>query len=284
MRGLVSRIVVVDSGSTDATVDIARVHGAEVYMNSWINYANQFNWALDNCNIQEDWCLRIDADEYLSAELKKSIQERVCREQVSADIVGFSMKRIMIFMGRPMRWGGIGDLYMLRLFRTGHGRCEQRWMDEHIALEGGKTRRLKGRLIDHNLNNIGWWINKHNNYATREAIDLLSIRYRFEPQVAKRTLSDNPQAAYKRWLKEKIYVRLPGGVRAMMYFCWRFFFKLGILDGRQGLVFHFLQGLWYRMLVDLKVAELEKKAINTGKSISSVIELEYGYAIGSDNK
>lgn len=281
LRQVAARIVVVDSGSTDNTPDIARRHGADVYFNPWVNYATQFNWALDNAHIAQAWCLRIDADEYLSETLQSSIRQQLLSGTPPDKVTGLSMNRIMVFMGRPIRWGGVGGLYMLRLFRTGQGRCEQRWMDEHIELSGGITYRLTGELIDHNLNNIGWWINKHNGYATREAIDLLNIRHRFEPRTPQRTIGAGSQAAHKRWLKERVYANLPAGLRAVMYFLWRYLFKLGFLDGRPGLAFHFLQGFWYRLLVDLKTQELEQRARAGGCQITDIIDQEYGYKVGA---
>jgi glycosyltransferase involved in cell wall biosynthesis len=280
LAGLVARLVVVDSGSTDATIAIARRLGADVYDHPWVNYATQFNWALDNAVITEDWCLRIDADEYLSAELRKSVLEEVRGGTIADAVFGLEVNRIMVFMNRPIRWGGVGDLYMLRLFRFGYGRCEERWMDEHIALDRGTVRRLKGTLVDHNLNNLGWWIAKHNAYATREAIDLLNIRYNFQPAQALEAQVERSQAARKRWLKVHIYSRLPGSIRAGLYFLWRFIFRLGFLDGSTGIAFHVLQGFWYRMLVDLKMTELERESRATGRPISSVIQSQYGYKVG----
>jgi glycosyltransferase involved in cell wall biosynthesis len=284
IQGVVSRIVVVDSGSSDKTRDIALAHGADIYFNPWKNYSTQFNWALDNTEIKQDWCLRIDADEFLTQALSEDIKQMFSADAAPADVSGYSMNRIMVFMDRKIRWGGLGDLYMLRLFRTAHGRCEQRWMDEHITLSQGATRKLKGELVDHNLNNIGWWITKHNGYSTREAIDILNIKYGFEKRDDLSVKGDERQAARKRWIKENIYAKLPVGVRALIYFLWRLVFKFGFLDGRPGLVFHFLQGFWYRALVDVKAGEIEEKARSSGRSIPEVIEAEYGYVVRASEK
>jgi glycosyltransferase involved in cell wall biosynthesis len=281
LRGIVSRIVVVDSGSTDTTADIARSHGAEFFVNGWRNYSTQFNWALANANLTEAWCLRIDADEYLSEPLRESLRRRVLEADVPDYLTGFYVNRIMVFMGRAIRHGGCGKLYMLRLFRPHQGRCEERWMDEHIALKSGRTERLTGELVDENLNNIGWWIGKHNNYATREAIDLLNIRHGFEEYTSRVSIQEGSQASRKRWLKEMVYARLPTGLRAALYFAWRYLGQAGFLDGRAGLVFHFMQGFWYRLLVDVKVNELEHRAATRMQSIEQVIEAEYGFRVGS---
>lgn len=280
LNGLVSRIVVVDSGSTDMTAEVARKYGADFYTNKWRNYSAQFNWALANSNISEEWCLRIDADEYLSEPLRVSVRRRVIEAEVPDDVTGYYVNRIMVFTGRAIRHGGCGDLYMLRLFRRGQGRCEERWMDEHIALKSGRTERLTGELVDENLNNIGWWIGKHNNYATREAIDLLNMRHGFEAYMPRLSIEDGSQARRKRWLKEAVYARLPTGIRAAFYFIWRYVGQAGFLDGRAGLAFHFMQGFWYRYLVDLKVIELERLAAARKQTIEQVIEAEYGFRVG----
>ncbi len=281
LAGVVDQVVVVDSGSTDNTVALCREWGAEVHHNPWRNYSSQLNWGLDHGGIRGDWCLRIDADEYLSEPLRASLRRRVLESEVPAEVTGFYVNRIMVFMGRAIRHGGCGSLYMLRLFRRGAGRCEERWMDEHIALSSGRTERLEGELVDENLNNIGWWIGKHNNYATREAIDLLNMRHGFEAHTPRVSMDEGSQASRKRWLKEKVYARLPTGVRAALYFVWRYVGQLGFLDGQAGLVFHFMQGFWYRFLVDLKVNELEGRAAASGRPIEQVIEAEYGFRVGA---
>lgn len=278
---VVDQVIVVDSGSSDNTLEICREMQADVYENQWKNYASQFNWALDNCDVRNEWCLRIDADEYLTGELRVSLRENVLERDVPEGVSGFYMNRVMFFLGQKIRYGGCGRLFMLRLFRFGVGRCETRWMDEHIVLSGGRTERLSGQLIDENHNNIGWWTDKHNNYASREAIDLLNVRYGFL-DFGHSGLGDvGEQAGLKRFFKEKVYVWLPSGFRAILYFLWRYFFRLGFLDGRSGFIFHFLQGFWYRFLVDVKVRELEERARKSGVNIAEVIEQEYGFRVVS---
>jgi len=280
LAGIASQVVVIDCGSTDQTVAICRAHGAEVHVNPWKNYSSQFNWGLDHGGIRGHWCLRIDADEYLSEPLRAALRDRVVAGLVPKDLVGLYVHRVMVFMGRAIRWGGCGNLYMLRLFRTGRGRCEERWMDEHIVLDGGRTARLPGDLIDENLNNVGWWINKHNNYATREAIDLLNRKYGFARRELKADVDRRSQEGRKRWFKEHLYAGLPAGLRCAAYFLYRYIGLLGILDGREGFIFHFLQGFWYRFLVDVKMQELERRALASNVSIADAIEAEYGYKVG----
>lgn len=282
LEGVVDQVVIVDSGSTDATVDICRRNGADVLVNQWKNYSTQFNWGLDHARLTGEWCLRIDADEVLSEELRTTLLAQVKPGTLGPEITGCYINRVMVFMGRALRWGGCGRLPMLRLFRTGVGRCEERWMDEHIALARGTTAHLRGDLVDENLNNIGWWIAKHNGYATREAIDLLNIRFGFDQRSTRESIGLGTQAGRKRFLKEVVYSRLPITFRSAAYFLYRYVLQLGVLDGRAGLIFHFMQGFWYRLLVDLKVDELQRRAKARGLPLTVVIRDEYGINIGTD--
>jgi hypothetical protein len=249
--------------------------GASVLVHPWTNYATQFNWALDHGNIATDWCLRIDADERLSEALRASLVAFLAQPQPEADVTGLTVKRTVYFLGRPLRWGAMGGLYMLRVFRTDAGRCEDRWMDEHITLRLGRSARIAGELVDENLNNIGWWVNKHNGYATREAIDLLQgPRARAAGGPAGASL--DAQARVKRLIKHRVYARIPPAVRASLYFFYRYFARLGLLDGRAGLAFCVMQALWYRMLVDIKVLEIEARMRAAGKSLEQAVFEEYG--------
>ena len=242
-----------DSGSTDATCRIAADLGAEVLQHPWRNYADQFNWALDQVGGRSDWIMRLDADEVVSPELHAEISRKL--PTLGPEIHGVHVRRHMNFMGDPIRRGGVFPIEVLRLFRASAGRCEDRWMDEHIVVQG-KTARFTGYILDDNLKPLDWWIDKHNAYANREVVDLLNLRHHFLPQetIAQAT---GPQARRKRWIKEVIYARLPLGLRAGAYFLWRFVFRLGLLDSPQGRRFHVLQGFWYRYLVDAKLREVQ---------------------------
>jgi glycosyltransferase involved in cell wall biosynthesis len=269
----VQRVAVIDSNSTDNTRELAASMGADVYRNDWINHATQFNWALDNADIDATWILRLDADEVLTDELADKL-ETVCVSP-SEGVSGFTVNRQIHFLGRWMRHGSIYPLRMLRLFRFGKGRCEQRWMDEHIVVDGD-VEHLDADIIDDNLNSLTWWIDKHNGYATREVIDIVSAG---ESEKADAALQMSSQAKFKRWLKESVYNRLPLGVRPGMYFFYRYFIRLGFLDGRQGLIFHVLQGFWYRFLVDAKLLEVRKFCQKENVSEQQAINSLYGVRI-----
>lgn len=274
VRAFASRVVVVDSGSEDDTVALARSAGAEVLIHPWVNYASQFNWALAQIAGAPGWVLRLDADEVVSP----ALADEICAGL--PDVAGLTMPRQMCFTGRPVRFGGVGSVPMLRLFRNGQGRCETRWMDEHIIVDG-PIAALSGALVDDNRKPLDWWVAKHNAYASREAVDLLNTRYGFLPQTA-HGLSAAPlarQAALRRWLKLQVYARLPGGLRSGLYFLYRYVLRGGFLDVAAARRFHVLQGFWYRYLVDAKVAEVQRYMDLTGVSAPRAIEMILGITV-----
>jgi glycosyltransferase involved in cell wall biosynthesis len=250
-------VFVVDSFSSDRTVEIAREHGARVLQNRFVNYAKQFQWALDTAPITSGWVMRLDADEVVEPDLAAEIATRL--PALPPDVSGVVLNRKHIFMGRWIRWGGRYPLLLLRIWRRGSARIEDRWMDEHMVLSQGRMVTFEGGFADHNLNDVSFFTEKHNRYATREAIDILSARldlYRRD-----KTLTETApfaQAGRKRAVKEGVYNRLPFQVGPTIYFLYRYVIQLGFLDGKPGLVYHFLQGFWYRFLVEAKVYELEQ--------------------------
>ena len=228
VHSFVKDVFVIDSYSTDKTLQIANeFEKVTVLQNKWENnYAKQFNWGLEHAPVQSKWVLRLDADEYLLPELINELSDKL-----------------------P---------FLLRMFRYDKAVCEQRLMDEHIQLLEGTTVDFKGDFVDHNLNNLSWFCNKHVGYAVREAADLLDIEldlYGVSQSDDQKNLT--AQAMDKRRIKHR-YVHMALFWRAFIYFCYRYFFKGGFLDGKEGFLWHFLQGWWYRTLVDAKVFEIKR--------------------------
>ena len=273
---LCQSILVIDSGSTDNTAVIARYLGAEVLVRPFTSHADQVNAAIDYLDGRKGWLLRLDADEYLMEGAGAAIREAI--ETKPDGVAGLLLRRRIIFMGRWMRWGGAYPVWILRLWRNGQGRCEQRWMDEHIRV-GGKTGYVDADFADENLKPVGWWTEKHNAYASREAIEVLDRKYRLRRPADDRAERLHGPAARKRWIKENIYNRLPGALRAQLYFVLRYIFMLGFLDGRQGYFFHVLQAFWYRTLVDAKVAEIEGLVAGDRSRVRDAIKRCTGIAI-----
>ena len=274
---IAKRIVVVDSGSTDDTIAIAEAHGAEVLSHPFVTQAKQFNWALGQLGADTDWVLRLDADEVVSLDLAREIEARL--DALPDTVAAVSIKRRIAFLGQPIRWGGVFPIHVVRLFRFGQAKSEDRWMDEHIIADGRIIDDFDGEILDDNQNSLSWWIDKHNTYASREVIELLDEEYEFLSRTGAPKSLGNGRTATRRWLKKTVYQSLPVGVRAFVYFIYRYVFRLGLLDRHEGTAFHVLQGFWYRYLVDVKLREVRKHIALSGTDAVSAIRDKLGIDI-----
>ena len=247
---LSKKVIVVDSPSTDRTVEICKEFAnVEVVVHQYPgNQAEQFNWALDNLKIETEWVLRIDADEYLMHELIEELQQRV--PALPADITGIEFKRRHIFMGKWVRHG-IYPVILLRMFRNGCGRYDGRLMDEHIVLNNGRSIVFDNDFCDHSLISLSDYCRKHIGYAEREAIEVLSDSDDIQEGLG-------TQAKAKHQKKDK-YNKLPLFWRSFAYFLYRYIVKGGFLDGKEGFLFAFIQGWWYRTLVDANIWNKRRK-------------------------
>lgn len=266
------QIYVIDSFSTDNTVAIAKGLGAKVLQNKWENnHAKQLNWGLENANFQTDWILRLDADEYLTDELIDEIKEKL--PTLEENITGVVLPRGNYFLGRKIT-KGVGVVNLLRLFRRDKAFCEDRHMDEHMVLKEGVSIEFSNNMVDNNLNNLTLWTTKHNGYSNREASDLLSLKYGLENKQNNTDEKLTKQAGVKRNWKKK-YANMPLFWRVAAYFCYRYFLKGGFLEGKEGFLWHFLQGFWYRMLVDAKIYQIEKECEGNKDKIIRYLEENY---------
>lgn len=257
IKPLANEIFVVDSFSTDNTVEIAKSYGATVLQNRFVNYAKQFEWALESAPITSTWIMRLDADEIIEADLSAEIAKKL--PSLPSDVTGINLRRKLIFLNRTIKHGGRGILVLLRIWRRGYAEIEDRWMDEHMIVHEGRTVTFLGGFSDHNLNDLTFFTDKHNKYATREAIDVLNQRLNFVERPENLSTDQSSfQAAAKRFVKEHIYNRTPFQISAGAYFLYRYIFRLGFLDGKEGLIYHVLQGFWYRFLVGAKLCELQR--------------------------
>ncbi len=253
---LAERIIVVDSFSTDRTVEIAKRLGAEVIQRPFKHQADQFQWALDACAIRTAWVLRLDADEYFEDPAIAEIRQRL--PTLPPEVTGIDFKRKFYFMGRWIRHGGYYPTVLTRLWRTGVGSIEQRWMDEHVVLSRGHSLLLcRGDLVDENLGGVGAWMDKHNRYATRQMVDFINREYHLFP-VDERLERGHSRARYKRFLRNRIFGRAPLFARSVLYFLYRYLVRLGFLDGREGFVFHTLHALCFFILIDAKIFEARR--------------------------
>ncbi len=248
------RIVVVDSGSNDKTIEIAESLGAEVFHHEFENYARQFNWGLDNTNIKTKWVLRLDADEVITPELAEEMKEQMDIHKED-DINGMQIKLKQTFMGRWMKYGGTYPFIKLMLFKHGIGRIEDRKMDEHTILSSGSSILLKNDALHYDFKDITHYIKKHNWYATREAQDYISMN--MDNSVS--ALEDGNMKSHRR--QKALYYKAPKFLRPFFLFFYTYFIKLGFLDGKEGFIYHTLESFWYRFLVDVKIYEYEKTGI-----------------------
>lgn len=246
IKKVVKRIVVVDSFSEDNTVILAKQLGAEVYQHEFYNYSKQYMYAVDIANVKTTWILRIDADERLTEASAEEL-EWLCNENEITDVNGIVLRFYNIFLGKPMMHGGMYPWKKLSVYKAGKGNIEDRNMDEHIILDSGRTMEAKEDSKHLAFRGLTFFTNKCNWYSTREAMDY------FE-QVKVETSN----ASLKTRIKMKVYYKLPLGFRSWAYYVYRYYFRLGFLDGKEGKIFAFLHAYWYRFLVDAKIYEHEK--------------------------
>lgn len=276
VKQFASKVYVVDCFSIDRTAQIAKELGAEVIEHEWPgNQAEQFNWALDNLPITTEWILRLDADEYLLPGLIEELLEKlpVIPESVSA----LSLSRTRAFCGKILHHGIVNNIRIIRIFRKGKARYEKRLMDEHLSVLSGETIDMKNQFVDDNRMPIGLFIDKHNGYATREAALLLDAEYHL-------TNMDSLPQDYGREVEKKRtqkarYARMPLFWRAFGYFVYRYIIKLGFLDGKEGFLWDFLQGWWYRTLVDAKVYEIKKACGDDKEKMRHFLQDKYNITL-----
>lgn len=272
---LARKVFVVDSPSTDRTVDICReFDNVEVVVHKYPgNQAEQFNWALDNLDIETGWILRLDADEYLTDELIEELYDKL--PNVSESVSAFSLSLARAFCGRILHHGIVNGIWITRLFRTGKARYEKRIMDEHLSVEG-ETMKMVHKFVDDNRMSIGEFTTKHNGYASREAALLLDAEYRLTDR---EVLGDHGEEVERKRAQKNRYAKLPLFWRAFGYFLYRYIIKLGFLDGKEGFLWDFLQGWWYRTLVDAKVFEIKRACGNDKSKIRQYLLDKYNITL-----
>lgn len=250
VKKLAKRIVVVDSFSTDKTIEIAKSLGAEIIEHEFENQAKQFIYAINHLEIDTQWIMRLDADEIISKKASKEIEE-ICFFNKDTDINGIVVRFEVNFLGKKLRHGGIYPFRKMIIYKKDKGYMEDRAMDEHIVLNEGRSIELKHDSYHRDYKDLNAWIDKHNKYSSREVEDY----YLNNNQESKQL---NKSAKIKRFIKFKIYYKLPLGTRAHLYYLYRYYFKFGFLDGKEGKIFAFMQAYWYRFLVDAKIFEENK--------------------------
>ncbi len=243
-------IIIIDSFSSDRTREIASKYNTKFIQNKFVNQGIQFNWALDNVEIKYNWILRLDADETLTNE---SVEEIITKLK-NPNSEAFEFNKRIIWMGRWLKYGGIYPMNVTRLFKKGYARYEER-TEENLIVDG-KTEKLKNDLIENNKkNDIYNFTLKHLKTGAGECEEYLNSS-KYSEGIKPTLLGSKPQK--NRWLKINFYNKAPMFMRAFLYFLYRYIILLGFLDGIPGLTFHFLQGFWYRFLIDCLIYEKKK--------------------------
>jgi glycosyltransferase involved in cell wall biosynthesis len=241
-------IHVVDSYSSDHTLEIARSYGARIVQHPFVHYGDQRNWAIDNLPFKHNWQLHLDADEFLSPDLIREIER--LKTVPCDDVDGFYIPRLTRFLGRDIRHGGHYPIWHLRLFRGGAGRCESRKYDQHFILNGS-AQRIAAPMIDDNRMSLKEWTDRHNRWSEAEVQEIL---HPTSEGIIQAKLRGGTPMQMKRAMR-KLFLRVPLFVRSMVFFLYRYLFRLGFLDGKAGLIYNVLQTFWYRFLVDAKLYE-----------------------------
>lgn len=255
-----SDIFVVDSNSTDKTIVIAKNYTDKIYYHAFDNWANQRNWAQEHLPIKTEWVLHLDADHRVS----KNLKEELINIFISGEdkkYSGFLISRKTIFMGRWIKHGGHYPVYHAVLFKKQFGRCEEALYDQHFIVNGS-LKILRADIEDIFVEELRDFVSKHKKWAKLEAANQLALQAATNGKRILGRLTGNP--VEKRRFLKNVYMRFPLFIRPFIYFFYRYFLRLGFLDMREGLIFHFYQGFWFRMLVDIEIYKM-KKNYKTGK-------------------
>jgi len=255
IKDLRAEIFILDSGSTDDTLKIAQAYGAEVQSNPFLNHPKQWDFALKNFAVKTPWTIGLDADQIVTPELFAMLQKFVNTDFDGINGIYFNRKNY--FQGSWIRYGGYYPIYLLKMFRTGTGYSDlNENMDHRFIVPGNTVIWKKGHLLEENLkeNDIDFWFKKHEKYSDLIAQEEIERLQNLRTQLLKPNLWGNPDEK-KAWLK-RLWWKLPLGLRPYLYYSYRMIFKLGILDSKTARRFHYLQGLWFRKLVDKKINKL----------------------------
>lgn len=255
LQPLNADIFILDSGSTDRTLEICRRFTSNIFDHPFTNYGAQRNWALQNLPFNTEWVINVDADHRVTPGLAQELND-ILSKPVADDINGFLVSRRTMFMNKWIKHGGHYPTYHAIIFRKGFGSCEDKLYDQHFKIEG-KTVILKNDIIDIITDSLNTFTARHNKWSDLEAQHQFFKQDEEKQNNISGSLTGNP--IQKRRYIKSVYEKFPLFVRPFIYYFIRYFIRLGFLDGKEGLIFHFLQGFWFRFLVDAKIYELRKQ-------------------------
>ncbi len=270
LSGWIGEIYVVDSYSTDATLQIAKNYGAKIFQNKFVSHPNQWSWLLKNLPFVHEWVFAVDADFVISDELRYFLIKEFANEDAIKIIHGYYVKHCQMFFGKKIRFGGVYR-HWLRIFRHREVVVDTYdLVDTHFNVNGF-AKKINCDVIEDNQKdcNMGFWIDKQNRFSQNAAKEELIRRTNARSWPIRGVLFGLPNERIIFF--KKFWMRLPLYLRSIGYFLYRYFFLLGFLDGRAGFLYHFSQGFLYRLLVDIELDALlfELEAKKTSKHNAS---------------
>jgi glycosyltransferase involved in cell wall biosynthesis len=252
-------VFVVDSASTDRTIEICKKFGAEVFDHSYTNHANQWEWALRNLPIRTQWILALDADFIVTAELLN----RICHEidKVPNDVDGIYIRHLYKFGWGMIRFGGIKKNW-LRIIRHGCAWPDRGDLVDFRFVVNRRVLIWPEKIIEYNRkdDDISVWLAKQDKFALRLAVEEELRRRSLHAWDGTPRLLGTTDERFA-WLRDR-WLHLPLFVRPVLYFVYRYVIACGMLDGRAGFLYHVLQGFWLRLLVDWKTIQLRESGLN----------------------
>lgn len=263
MKGFAKRCVVIDCGSTDRTVELAKENGADVYFHEFEYYAKQFNWGIENCDVDTEWIIRLDADERFPAELRAELEEMI-RVNKDKPMNGIAIEADFFFLGRCMKHG-LRNKRKTMMFKRSCGKIEDRRRDAHSVISEGYVASAKRRFLHYDFKNLDNYIKRYNWYATREMQDYIDFT-----RGASSDIKTDKAILKQRKKKFGLYYKAPPFFRAWAWFIYNYIFRRGFLDGKEGLVFCFLECYWYRLLVDAKILEYQKAGAGEFEQLKAI--------------
>ncbi len=238
-----SRIFIVDSYSSDRTLEIAKKYTHKIYQHPWEGFAGQRNWIMDNLPLTNRWILFLDADEMASDELRREIGA-LFRNGFPPNVSAFAIGYRLVFMGKWLKHGA-SEVPQIKMVARGEVTWLVQGEREPCEVKGG-IYHLEGRIWHDDRRGLHTWTEKHNKYSSTGALDLLNRRL------------EKKDSEVIGSLKHRLWDRLPLFARPFLYFFYRYIIRLGFLDGIPGFMYAFLQALWFRLIIDAKYYEMKR--------------------------
>jgi len=240
------QVILVDSFSTDDTPKICgNYSGLEFFQHEFLDWASQKNWALENCKIRNGVVLFLDADEYITSEFVSELSVIV---ESGVDFAAIYLNPSYIFLGRKLKYA-YGHPKIRRIFKVKGLKYYCEGARDHSVSPSGPLLHMAEPFIHHDRKPFSAWVQKQVRNAYKEA------RFYLSSDLGQFNEDIPADLRFRRGIRANIWNRLPLFVRPFLYFFYKYVVRLGFMDGRAGLVYCFMHGLWYQMLVDIAIVE-----------------------------